>query len=289
VVRPGEEAHWQEYAGSRRIAWKTGTSFGLRDAWAIGVTPKWTVAVWIGNATGEGRAELRSAITSAPVLFELFSALDSVNSAGGIAGGGPALWFPLPAADLKTQEVCAWSGYPAGPDCGAVKRVSLPRGAPPHAACQYCQTITLNEAGDRRVILTGDSGQPVQRQKWFVLPPAEEWYFRRWKVDYKPLPSFQDDSAGHGGEAAHLPLALFNPEPGARIFVPHELDGREGRIVFSAAHREQNSRIHWHLDSVYLGYTMGFHEMEGRPEAGRHTLTLVDEAGNTLIRRFEVL
>jgi penicillin-binding protein 1C len=132
----------------------------------------------------------------------------------------------------------------------------------------------------------------VQRQKWFVLPPAEEWYYRRWKVDYKPLPPFREGSrgsSGSGGAAAGLPLALFNPEPDAQIFVPHELDGREGRIVFSAAHREQNSRIHWHLDGVYLGYTTGFHEMEGRPGAGFHTLTLVDEAGNTLIRRFEVL
>ncbi|GHU03033.1 penicillin-binding protein 1C [Spirochaetia bacterium] len=293
VVRPGEEAHWQEYAGSRRIAWKTGTSFGLRDAWAIGLTPQWTVAVWIGNATGEGRAELRSAVTSAPVLFELFSALDSVNAAPGAAegssGGGSSLWFPQPAADLQTQEVCALSGYPAGPDCEAVKQVSLPRNAPPHSSCPYCQIITLNEAGDRRVTPTGDSGQPVQRQKWFVLPPAEEWYYKRWKVDYKPLPPFPDGAQAAQTPAANGPLALFNPEPGAQIFVPHELDGREGRIVFSAAHREQNSRVHWHLDSVYLGYTTGFHEMEARPEPGVHTLTLVDEAGNTLIRRFEAL
>jgi penicillin-binding protein 1C len=79
-VRPGEEALWQEYAGARNIAWKTGTSYGFRDAWAIGVTPEWTVGVWIANASGEGRAELRSAVTAAPVLFEIFSALDSVNA-----------------------------------------------------------------------------------------------------------------------------------------------------------------------------------------------------------------
>jgi penicillin-binding protein 1C len=124
----------------------------------------------------------------------------------------------------------------------------------------------------------------VVRKKWFVLPPAEEWYYRRWRVDYRALPPVEGELAD-----AQLPLALFNPEPGAQIFVPRELDGREGRIVFSAAHRDQESSIHWHLDQKYLGATRVFHEMEGRPGPGFHTLTLVDSVGNTLSRRFEVL
>jgi penicillin-binding protein 1C len=84
-------------------------------------------------------------------------------------------------------------------------------------------------------------------------------------------------------------LALFNLEQGARIYVPTELDGSEGQAVFAAAHRDSNARIHWHLDDTYLGSTTVFHEMEARPGAGLHTLTLVDEWGNTLFRRFEVL
>ncbi|WP_201765767.1 penicillin-binding protein 1C [Treponema primitia] len=309
VVRPGEEAHWQEYAGSRRIAWKTGTSFGFRDAWAIGVTPQWTVAVWIGNASGEGRAELRSAVTSAPVLFELFSALDSwrgyvpesntskeqpypsrsaslakqvLGLVDSVPSGEDWLWFPQPADDLKSQEVCAWSGYPVGPDCGPVKTVLLPRNAPPHRACEYCRTVALNEAEDRQIRPAGNDGRPVVLKKRFVLPPAEEWYYRRWRADYKPLPPPEND-------AGQLPLALFNPEPFSRIFVPRELDGREGRVVFSAAHREDSALIHWHLDGEYLGSTRVFHEMEARPAPGFHTLTLVDGAGNTLTRRFEVI
>ena len=58
VMRPGEEGLWQEFSSSQKIAWKTGTSFGFRDAWAIGITPKYVVAVWTGNTDGEGRAGL---------------------------------------------------------------------------------------------------------------------------------------------------------------------------------------------------------------------------------------
>jgi penicillin-binding protein 1C len=89
--------------------------------------------------------------------------------------------------------------------------------------------------------------------------------------------------------AGETVLALFNPGPGAQIYIPLELDGGEGRAVFAAAHRDSNARIHWHLDDTYLGSTTVFHEMEARPAPGPHTLTLVDEKGSTLSRRFEVL
>jgi penicillin-binding protein 1C len=263
------------------IAWKTGTNFGFRDAWAIGVSPEWTVGVWIGNATGEGRAELRSAVTSAPVLFELFSALYSGRMRG--------TWFPQPAAELRQIETCVFSGFPAGPDCGSIKIADLPKNAPDHRACPYCRTVILDEMLNRRVSLGSGSITRIVEKKWFVLPPAEEWYYRSWNLDYKPLPP--ESSAENSGpeELSSLQtLALFNPEPGSKVYIPRELDGREGRLVFSAALRG-GGIIHWHLDGDYLGATLTYHEMEARPGPGSHTLTLVDDRGNTLTRRFIVL
>ena len=277
-VRPGEEALWQEYAGARNIAWKTGTSYGFRDAWVIGVTPEWTVGVWIGNASGEGRAELRSAITAAPVLFEIFSALDSVNA-------NRRSWFFKPVEELRQAEVCASSGFPASINCAAIKYIDIPKNAPALRACPYCRTVILNENLDRRITLEpGISASTVER-KWFVLPPAEEWYYRRWNLDYKPLPPFLNARESPGETV----LALFNPEPDSQIYVPRELDGSEGRIVFSAAHRNETETIFWHLDENYLGFTQTFHEMEAYPAPGLRTLTLVDSTGNTVVRRFTVI
>jgi penicillin-binding protein 1C len=280
VNRPGEEAMWQEYADARRIAWKTGTSYGFRDAWAVGVTPEWTVGVWIGNATGEGRAELRSAVTSAPVLFEIFSALDSI-------GGNRATWFHQPAARLRHVEVCAYSGFPAGANCTAVKIAEAPRGAPAMRVCPYCKTILLNETEDRRITLESGSAAIAVERKWFILPPAEEWYYRRWNLDYRPPPP--EDTPSDTTARSNSVLALFNPEQNGQVYIPRELDGSEGKIVFSAAHREESQVIYWHLDGDYLGETNSFHEMEARPAAGQHVLTLVDSRGNTVTRRFTVL
>jgi penicillin-binding protein 1C len=279
-ARPGEESIWREYAGARHIAWKTGTSYGFRDAWAVGVTPEWTVGVWIGNATGEGRPELRSAVTSAPVLFEIFSVLNSLN-------GNRNTWFGKPATELKQAEVCASSGFPASVNCANIKYVDIPKDAPAAKPCLFCQTIILDDTLTYRIVLKSGVSKTAVERKWFVLPPAEEWYYRRWNLDYKPLPPYENSKdLSNRGEAA---LALFNPEPDSKVYVPRELDNSEGKIVFTAAHRNEAEIIYWHLDDLFLGYTQTFHEMEARPLPGLRTLTLVDSSGNMIVRRFTVL
>jgi penicillin-binding protein 1C len=280
AARPGEEAIWREYAGARHIAWKTGTSYGFRDAWAIGVTPEWTVGVWIGNASGEGRPELRSAVTSAPVLFEIFSVLNSL-------GGNRNMWFTKPTTELRQVEVCASSGFPASVNCANIKYVDIPKNAPAAKPCRFCQTVILDDTLTYRIVLKPGVSTTAVERKWFVLPPAEEWYFRRWNLDYKPLPPYLNSKdLSNRGEGV---LALFNPEPDSQVYVPRELDNREGKIVFSAAHRNETEIIYWHLDDTFLGYTQTFHEMEARPLPGQHTLTLVDSSGNMIVRRFVVL
>jgi penicillin-binding protein 1C len=272
VIRPEEEASWRNFANSDNIAWKTGTSFGFRDAWAIGVTERWTVGVWIGNATGEGRAELRAAVTAAPVLFEIFSFLESSS------------WIEKPFSALNSVEVCAYSGFPLGPACETITFTDIPINAPRRTPCPFCRTIVLNEEGTRQIRITENVTERPVTRSWFILPPAEEWYYRRWNLDYKPPPPFD----GHRDSIA-VPLALFNPEENTQLYVPTELDGSPGKIVFSAAHRDENAIIFWHLDNIYLGQTSVFHETEIRPSAGSHSLTIVDEQGNMITRTFTVL
>src|SRR5690606_29958478 len=114
VARPGHENYWRDFAGSQAIAWKTGTSYGLRDAWAIGSNGRYTVGIWAGNADGEAAHFLSGQTSAAPLLFDVFDSLPKVS------------WFEKPEAALKTVSVCEDDGFLAGGQCTPVD-VDIPR------------------------------------------------------------------------------------------------------------------------------------------------------------------
>jgi penicillin-binding protein 1C len=99
VNRPEGDEAWKFYDSSLKIAWKTGTSFGNRDAWAIGTNSRYVVGVWVGNATGEGRPTLTGVTSAAPILFDVFNLLPRQK------------WFTTPYGDLDEVEVCRLSGH----------------------------------------------------------------------------------------------------------------------------------------------------------------------------------
>jgi penicillin-binding protein 1C len=276
VARPGEEGAWREFLGSRKIAWKTGTSYGFRDAWAIGVTSRYAVGVWVGNASGEGRSELKGSTSAAPALFDAFGMLE----------GSP--WFPMPESDLVEIETCAKSGLLAGPWCAETRTTRVPPAAARAApVCGYCRLVHLDRTGRWRASTRTQPMGSLQAVKWFVLPPAMEWYYRRSHADYRPLPPFAPGEQPE--ERTSASLGLVFPEQGGTIYVPVELDGTPGRTVFRAVHRDPRATIFWHLDGAYLGETTELHEIEARPGVGTHVLTIVDESGEEVVRTFTCL
>jgi len=272
VARPGDEASWQEYASTRRVAWKTGTSFGSRDAWAIGVTTEYVVAVWAGNADGEGRPELKGTDAAAPLLFNVFQTLPR------------SAWFEEPRAGLRYETVCSSSGFITGPDCAETSRALVPANAVTDASCPYCTLVHLSEDGAYRVRAEAAVGLGVRTERRFVLPPAMEWYYSRSTIGYRPLPPWAPGMAGSESGT----VEFIAPEEGASIFVPIELDGNPGMAVFRAVHRDAGARLFWHLDGDYLGETQGDHRVQARPAPGPHELVVMDQYGSSAARHFEV-
>jgi penicillin-binding protein 1C len=288
VARPEEEAAWEDYASARRIAWKTGTSFGNRDAWAVGVDGTYVAGVWIGNASGEGRPSLKGTAAAAPVLFELFGLLGAGGAgdappAEEAAGGGRAGKMPPPA--LRETEVCADSGWAAGPNCARVETVLMPAAAKSLPLCPYCESVALSADGRYRVRAEEEAPGTVRVEKRFVLPPAMERYYAR-NLAYKSLPPWRPGSAQNGSDKS---LAIVAPEEGASLYIPVEITGKPGASVFTVLHRDPSAVVYWQLDGNYLGFTRGVHSIEARPGAGEHVLTVVDGLGRSVSRRFAVL
>jgi len=215
--------------------------------------------------------------TAAPILFEIFDLLD-------IQG-----WFDPPDEDLFEIDVCAKSGYRTGPYCADTKQLLIPYSGLRMKRCPYCRLIHCDALLKWQVHSECERVREIASVKWFVLPPVMEWYYKRKHSDYHPLPSYRTDcvDAMEGFKTASI--SLIYPGRRALIYIPYELDGERGRAVFDAAHRNAGSTIYWHLDEQYLGATRDIHQMALSPGPGEHTVTLIDENGEHLERRFVVL
>lgn len=274
VARPDELAGWKYFASSRSVAWKTGTSFGHRDGWAIGLNPQFVVAVWVGNASGEGRPNLTGVGAAAPILFDIFELLP------------PVRWFDIPYDDMVRVAVCRQSGHRASEICEPVDSVWIPAKGLETTACPYHRIVHLNQQKTHRVTDKCISVNQMVQESWFVLPPAMEWFYRTKNPMYRKLPSY---SKGCEPMITTNPMELLYPRIERSVLkIPRDLDGKPSEAIFEIAHRADDAMIYWHLNGVYLGFTTMFHRMAINPGVGDHLLSVVDAEGNALDVRFRV-
>ncbi|SHE32193.1 penicillin-binding protein 1C [Mariniphaga anaerophila] len=268
VRRPESEAGWQAFASARNIAWKTGTSFGFRDAWAVGMTRDYVVSVWVGNADGEGRPGLTGITAAAPLLFDIFELLPA------------SAWFQMPVDEMEEIELCAASGYRPGSNCDSIKKVWLPTGSKINL-CPFHQRIHLNKKGTYRVDATCYPVAKMTHKNWFVLPPAMEYYFKPRNPGYATLPPLLQGCNDHLAT-----MEFVYPREWNNLFIPTDLDGTPGQLIFELVHRQQKATVFWQIDNEYIGKTTGIHQMAFHPKPGWHILNVTDLHGNNLVRRF---
>ncbi len=269
VNRP-EEIDWKSIPSMQAIAWKTGTSYGFRDAWAVGVTPRYAIGVWVGNATGEGKPGLVGAQTAGPVLFDIFNYLPASS------------WFERPTGVFVDAEVCRQSGHLKGRFCEETDTVLILPAGLRTDACPYHHLITLAADEKHRVYENCANTEPTFQKSWFTLPPVWEWYYKQHHPEYRPLPPFK---AGCG-EDTFQPMQFIYPPINAHIKLPKQLDGSKGFLTVELAHIDPNATVFWHLDDTYLMQTQDFHKISLQPASGKHSLTAVDGEGNTVSTTF---
>ncbi|HET6556156.1 MAG TPA: penicillin-binding protein 1C [Prolixibacteraceae bacterium] len=271
VNRPEDQSGWEYFQSSRQVAWKTGTSFGFRDAWAIATTPDYVVGVWTGNSNGEGRPGLMGVTAAAPLLFHILNLLPE---------SAP---HPQPDDQITYAEVCSHSGYRAGKNCHEVKTTTIPEEGLKTEPCPYCQSVKITQtvtAANKNMNVPDE----VKVERWFVLPPAMEFYFRKYNPAYLSLPVNTKSEKDN-----YQVMEFIYPGANDKIYIPRSVDGNPGNVVFEVAHRENSAKIFWHLDDQYIGATSYIHQKALSPALGQHLITLTDEKGNSIKRLFTIL
>ena len=274
VYRPGEETGWRYFNSSKKIAWKTGTSFGFRDGWAVGVNPDYAVGVWVGNADGEGRPGLVGTETAAPILFDIFSSLQGQS------------WFQQPVLEMEQILVCSKSGQRAVHLCSEIDSLWIAKSGLNSPACKFHKTIHLSKDKKFRLNTACASLDEMITTSWFVLPPVQEYYFKSKHVSYNSLPPFKSNCTDPASIAS---MDIVYPKPNSKIYLPRNLDGTLGNTIFEAAHRSATAIVYWHLDGIFVTTTKKYHRLPLTPTSGTHQLTLVDDHGEIFERSFKVI
>lgn len=229
------------------------------------------VAVWAGNADGEGRPGLSGISSAAPLLFDIFRLLQ------------PHGWFTRPEEGMTLTEVCAASGYRAVSGCTETREEWVPETGLRSDACPYHIVINLDTTAGYRVNSTcAQPGEMISRS-WFVLPPAMEYYYRMRNPSYRTLPPFRP---GCSDDRQVPSMEFLYPPRDARVFIPRNLQGQMMSMLPEIAHRRRNAVIYWHLDNRYIGMTKHIHQTELQINEGEHIITATDDEGMTIYRKF---
>lgn len=277
VNRPGTAAHWRNYASSQKIAWKTGTSYGWHDAWAVGSNGRYTVGVWAGNANGEEARALTGTRTAAPVMLDAFHYL--ANSE----------WPSQPIQALKFYEVCERDHYLVANDCKSVKALA-PIEADFTMISPYHKLIHVDPALGLRV--HGDCENPMGMKtiSQFTVPPVHAFYYAQNDAQMPAVPAWRKDCRKNlPAVNQQAPLALEYPSASAKVRIPIELDGQLGRIILKAHHQQSGAVVHWHIDNRFIDSTRHIHEKAIAVNPGWHQITLVDGKGYKVSQWFKAL
>lgn len=265
VNRPEGDEAWRYYDSSLKIAWKTGTSFGGRDAWAVGVNKKYVVGIWVGNASGEGRPSISGVRMAGPILFDVFNLLPRTS------------WFEQPLNDMEEIEVCTQSGYLAGPYCD--KRTELvPYRAKKTELCPYHKLVHLDQSMSYQVNSMCEPIDNIMNQPWFILPPTMAHFYKRHHSDYKDLPPYRPDCIDYSTQNT---TEFIYPKHNDLIYLTKDFYSNVQPFIAKAATSNPAKTLYWYLDEEYLGETSLFHEQAIQADPGIHYLTIVDADGNT--------
>ncbi len=242
VVRPGNE---KLYSEQRPISWKTGTSYGMKDAWSVGVSPDYTVLVWLGNFNQKSIFSLSGVETAGNLLFKVFNIVD-INSKT----------FEKPTDELKEIEIDEKTGYRKFYDVES-KKVFYPKDAKLLRISPYYKKIFVDE-NDMEI----DSRSPnfdKRKEKIVIEYPIEvsNYFFLN-------------------GVRENKNVKIAYPVQNLNIFVPKDFDGY--KKVAMKLYNPNNEYVYWYLDEDYVGYSNEkekFFELD----IGKHKLTIITENG----------
>lgn len=263
LKRPDLPGQYQASADLPRIAWKTGTSYGRRDGWAIGYNRDYTVGVWTGNFPGNGIPELNGADCAVPLLFNVFRAISPKNQSD---------WFS-PPKDLDFRLVCSESGMPLDTFCHQVVMDYFLPGISPSIRCNHLQKQYVNEPLTMsycRNCLPEKGFREVLYQ--YYPPELISWYIEM-QIPYKEVPPHNPDCPTITNGSVPRITSLTD---GAEYLLIH---GRKQELMLTCNAENGVGKVYWYLNDKFYKATAPSEKVFFRPDAGSYKISCSDDRG----------
>ncbi|RYY95916.1 MAG: penicillin-binding protein 1C, partial [Chitinophagaceae bacterium] len=264
--RPDFPLNWGATEHLPKIAWKTGTSYGRRDAWSIGYNKRYTIGVWVGNFSGTGVPELSGANTATPLLFRLFNSID---------WGGGGEWF-TPPADVEQRTVCPESGLPPGPHCSTTVMDAFLPLVSSTVACSHLKEVAVSPDGTMSYCGGCVPATGFTRKLFRTVPPEmQEFYAARHQPFDRVPPHNPDCETLQRGDG---PL-IVAPLNGTEYFLE---DRNPEPLQLSARAGSDAVRLHWYINDRYYRSTAPGEKQFFLPEGeGPVTIACTDDKGRS--------
>ena len=263
VDRPDFPLNWQATERMPRIAWKTGTSYGRRDAWSIGYNKNYTVGVWVGNFSGTGIADLSGSNTATPLLFKIFNTIDYNNDKD---------WFS-PPEDHDIRQVCSETGLVPGSYCTNIitdefiPLISITK------QCNHMQEVKISADGTISYCQQCAPGSGYQKKLLKVIAPEMQTYFASQNQGYELIPPHNPECEkifrGNGP-------GITSPVNGTEYLIsksspePLQLTASVGNDV---------TKLYWYINDQYYKTTSRGEKQFFVPAEGPVKISCTDDKG----------
>lgn len=275
VKRPGIDFYWQLLDNKYPIAWKTGTSYGLRDAWAVGIHPEWVVAVWVGNFSGKSHPKIEGNSIAGPLMLRIVDFLPKPQQ---------HQWFLTDPERFKPITLCDTTGFLAKPYCPTKKTAPAPKVSQHIKQCPYHKQIVVDKPAKYRVCShCWDADR--QFKTVLIYPPDITAVLAKQSMAIPKRYAHNPNCPYHHPDAS---LRIIYPVQNANIWLPKDYQGTLQMLTLTAASSFEGT-IYWYLNNRLVGDTEHDHTLRVSPRYGPQHLVIVDEHGHRAELHFNVV
>ncbi|RYU81596.1 penicillin-binding protein 1C [Hymenobacter persicinus] len=271
LTRPDLPVGYEASLRLPKVAWKTGTSYGRRDAWSIGYNKEYTIGVWVGNFSGQGSPALTGSDVATPLLFDLFNAL---------AYNSPNNWFQPPAS-LDFRLVCAETGLPPGETCpNQLIDYFLP-GISTTRRCQHQKEVLLSADGQYAYCRACAPPAGYRRELYPNLQPEVLAFKEAQGIPYRRLPPHNPACQLVRGGRDRAP-SITSPLANSEYVLTK---GERQQLLLSCTTDNEVRQVYWYVNDRFLRAAAANERIFFRPPAGSVKISCADDHGrNTDVR-----